>query len=241
MFHAEKTRDLLVEWITAVVSGAGAKGLIFGLSGGIDSAVVACLCKIAYPKTTLGVIMPCHSVPEDKKDALLVARALDLETKEVDLAEPFDYLTSSTKISQNTMAAHNLKPRLRSATLGLIGQSLGYLVIGGSNQVEWYTGYFTKFGDSAVDLLPLARLTKAEVYELAKVLNIPDKIITKAPSAGLWEGQTDEDEMGIQYSELDSYLTNGTGDKEIIRKIETLHKKSTHKRQMPPMGPVVRD
>ena len=240
MFNSEATRDLLVEWLAENVKSAGAKGLVFGLSGGIDSAVVAGLSKLAFPDTSLGAIMPCHSNPTDKEDALLVANAIGLQTQEVDLTEPFDYLVAKTGVNADTMAAHNLKPRLRSSTLGLIGQSLGYLVAGGSNLAEWYTGYFTKYGDSAVDLLPLARLTKSEVYQLAKVLKIPEKIITKAPSAGLWQGQTDEEEMGIKYADLDKYLTDGTGEEEIIARIEALHKRSAHKRQMPPMGPVVR-
>lgn len=240
MFHAEKSRELLIEWLREMVNNAKANGVIFGLSGGIDSAVVAGLAKIAFPSTSLGVIMPCHSHPQDKEDALLVARAIDLTTEEVDLGPSFDYLIETTGVDPKSMAAHNLKPRLRAASLSLIGQSKGYLVLGCSNGAEWYTGYFTKFGDSAADLLPIARLVKSEVREMARLLGIPDKIISKVPTAGLWDGQTDEDELGITYDDLDNFILTGTGNRKAIEIIEEFHQKSTHKRQMPPMGPVVR-
>lgn len=241
MFYAEKTRDLLVDWLREVVQYANAKGVIFGLSGGLDSAVVSGIAKLAFPKTSLGVIMPIHSNPEDKEDALLVAKSVGLETKEVDLKDAFDYIIATTNVDIHSMAAHNLKPRLRASTLSLIGQSKGYLVCGCSNASEWYTGYFTKYGDSAADLLPIARLVKSEVYELAKILGIPDKILLKIPTAGLWQGQTDEDELGVSYSSIDSYILTGIANEEDISKLQTLYKKSAHKRQMPPMGPVVRD
>ncbi len=241
MFHTEKTKALLVDWLKEMVGNAQSQGVIFGLSGGIDSAVVAGLAKLAFPYTSLGLIMPCHSQPVDKEDALYVADSLNLETREIELSAAFDYLVKTTGVDPNSMAASNLKPRLRSATLSLLGQSLGYLVVGGSNAAEWYTGYFTKFGDSAMDLLPIARLVKSEVKELAKALLIPEKIITKVPTAGLFEGQTDEKELGVSYKDLDNFLLTGQADEAIKTRINSLHQKSAHKRQMPPMGPVVRD
>jgi NAD+ synthase len=241
MFHADKTRDLLVEWMREKVESAKANGVIYGLSGGIDSAVIAGLAQLAFPNSSLGIIMPCHSDPKDKEDALLVAEALKIKTREIDLAPAFDYLTQTTGEEPKTMGAHNLKPRLRVATLNLIGQNLGYLVLGSSNASEWYTGYFTKFGDSAADLIPLGHLVKAEVWELGKLLGVPEKIITKAPTAGLWAGQTDESELGISYKDIDNFLLYRTGDPKAIERIEQLNKRSTHKRQMPPMGPVIRD
>lgn len=241
MFHADKTRDLLVEWMREKVESAKANGVIYGLSGGIDSAVIAGLAQLAFPNSSLGIIMPCHSDPKDKEDALLVAEALKIKTREIDLAPAFDYLIQTTGEEPRTMGAHNLKPRLRVATLNLIGQNLGYLVLGSSNASEWYTGYFTKFGDSAADLIPLGHLVKAEVWELGKLLGVPEKIITKAPTAGLWAGQTDESELGISYKDIDNFLLYRTGDPKAIERIEQLNKRSAHKRQMPPMGPVIRD
>lgn len=226
----------IVDWMKEIVKNAGAEGLVFGLSGGIDSAVVAGLAKLAFPENSLGVIMPCYSDPIDEEHAILVARALDLKFKKVDLSRTYDVLVSSIDDeSKNPMAKINIKPRLRMTTLYYFAQNNNYLVAGSSNKAELTVGYFTKYGDSGVDLLPLASLLKSEVRELARALNIPEIIIEKAPTAGLWANQKDEDELGFSYDLLDEYIKTGKGPKEVVEKIERMNRISQHKRVFPPV------
>lgn len=226
----------LVQWLKNRVKDANAKGLVFGLSGGIDSAVIAGLAKKAFPNSSLGIMMPCHSEKKDEEHAILVADALDLNIRKVDLSETYDiYLKATGLESDNKMAKANIKPRLRMTTLYYFAQHYNYLVVGSSNKSEMVVGYFTKHGDSGVDLLPLADFVKSEIRKLAKALNIPDIIITKPPTAGLWENQTDESEMGFSYEILDKYIETGEGPKEITQKIDRMNKISSHKREFPPI------
>lgn len=225
----------LIKWIKDYVTKAGAKGLVFGLSGGIDSAVIAALAKEAFPDDSLGIIMPINSNPEDEQDARLVADALDLKIEKVDLTNTFNTFVESSFNSENNMAVSNIKPRLRMTTLYYYAQDRNYLVCGSSNKSEFYIGYYTKFGDSAVDMLPLAAILKTDIFKMAKELGIPEKIINKKPSAGLWDGQTDEDEMGFSYDDLDSHIKGEKINKDIAAKIERMHKNSNHKRAFPPI------
>lgn len=227
--------EKIIKWIKDYVEGAGAKGLVFGLSGGIDSAVIAGLAKKAFPNNSLGIIMPIASNPEDEEDARLVAKALDLEIEKVELTETFNTFVNASFSSNNNMAISNIKPRLRMATLYYYGQDRNYLVCGSSNKSEFYIGYYTKFGDSGVDLLPLADILKRDIFKLAKELGIPKKIIDKKPSAGLWKGQTDEDEMGFSYEDLDSHISGEKIGDETAEKIEKMHRNSNHKRVFPPI------
>jgi NAD+ synthase len=230
------------------VTEAGARGLVVGLSGGIDSAVVIRLCQMATPDDVLGVIMPCHSHPGDEADARLVADHFGIPVVRVDLAPTFDRLLEalsgavgapppSGEDAAADMAVANLKPRLRMATVYYIANTRNYLVAGTGNRSELTIGYFTKHGDGGVDLLPIGRLLKAEVRDLARELGVPEPIITKPPSAGLWTGQTDEGEMGFTYAELERYLSEGpTGIAPALGlRIERLIRASEHKRALPPM------
>lgn len=229
----EKKVEEIVKWMQEVVSQAKGKGLVFGLSGGIDSAVIAGLAKKAFPNDSLGILMPIHSIDEDEEDAILVAEALKLKTKKVDLTKTFDTLLESSFESKNKMAKSNIKPRLRMTTLYYYAQDLGYLVAGPSNASEYYIGYLTKHGDTGADLFPLINFVKSEVVELAKVLNIPDKVIYKKPSAGLYLGQTDELELGFSYDELDKVIKEDyVGPNR--EKIDHMHTISQHKRISPP-------
>jgi NAD+ synthase len=232
----------LVSWLQEKVSDAGGKGTVFGLSGGIDSSVVAVLCKQAFPDSTLGIIMPCHSDKTDQEHAQLLADKFKVDTRLVELDAPFDALTKilpeqNSNEKTKRLAEANIKSRLRMITLYYFANHYNYLVIGTGNKSEISTGYFTKFGDSGVDLLPIASLIKKEVRELAEYLKIPGIIIDKPPSAGLWKGQTDEGEMGITYEALDTYLTTGTVEPPYKNKIDTMIKRSAHKRLFPPMAP----
>ncbi len=226
-----------VNWIKSLLEDANAKGIIYGNSGGKDSALVGILCKKAC-ENTVGVIMPCASARnfgEDTDDAMEVAKQFSIETRTVDLTTTREKLLEGIGIDLTSDAIKNINPRLRMTTLYAIGQSENRLVAGTGNKDELYVGYYTKYGDGGADFNPIADLTVGEVYEFLEFLDAPLNIRTKAPSAGLEEGQTDEGEMGILYSDLDKYLNaiekgedSGVAP-EVIEKIERMHKRSLHK------------
>ncbi len=230
-------KNKIVSWIKKQVKDSGAKGIVMGLSGGIDSAVVAALCKEAVGKNKLLVLfMPCNSNPQDLRDAQLVASKLSLNSKLVDLSSVYNNFLKVLP-SAGGLAQGNLKPRLRMSALYYFANKLNYLVCGTGNKSELLSGYFTKYGDGGVDILPIADLFKRQVRKLAQELKIPQNIITKPPTAGLWQGQTDEGEMGITYNELDEILDNICNNKEQtassikVNKIKRMYKNSEHKRK----------
>lgn len=229
--------DALATWLQEEVQKAGARGAVLGLSGGIDSAVVAALCRRAFPQHCLGLILPCHSDPADAADARLVAQHLELPVMEINLDDIYDRLvlslTGKPFTGQRGLALANLKPRLRMLVLYFHANERNYVVVGTGNRSELTVGYFTKYGDGGVDLLPLANLVKSQVRDLARHLGLPEKIITKAPSAGLWAGQTDEGEMGLTYEVLDRYLLTGEAPPDLREKIEAMAAGSAHKRRLP--------
>ncbi len=227
--------DYLVDWLKEQLIVTNAKGYILGVSGGIDSALVAALITKAT-NNTLGVIMPCYSQEEDLIDAKDVCDTFSLEYKVINLESTFDSLKNT--LFTNTFdkaikdALSNTKARLRMTTLYALGQSLGYLVVGTDNKDEWHTGYFTKYGDGGVDLVPIINLNKREVWEASKLLGVNDKIIKRIPTAGLANGQTDESELKVTYSELDDYLDGKEIKDSSKERIEYLHKISEHKRNI---------
>jgi NAD+ synthase len=238
----EQKVDKLVKWLQEKVKESGLKGAIVGISGGIDSGVVTHLIKRAFPEDSIGLIMPCKSSPNDQKDALKVVQSSGIDHMIIDLTNTHQTLFTEiegnlkSKDQWNEQKAKlgdaNTRARLRMTTLYAVANNFGYLVVGTDNAAEWHTGYFTKYGDGGVDLVPLVHFTKGEVRELAKALGVPDDVITKAPSAGLWEGQTDENEMGTTYDMIDKYLKGEEipdKDKQII---ERLHRQSQHKREL---------
>ncbi len=233
----------LTLWIRDTVLATGGKGVVLGMSGGIDSAVAAVLCKRAFTETTLGVIMPCYSDRVDIEHAELVAARFDIPVKTVVLDGVFDILLKALQgdgydVATKRLAENNIKPRLRMVTLYYFANRLNYLVIGTSNRSELSVGYFTKYGDGGSDLIPLGNLVKSQVRDLASYLDIPGEVIDKPPSAGLWQGQTDEGELGLTYDELDRYLTIGEAEKIIKEKIDFMIGKSAHKRCLPPVPPL---
>ena len=236
----EELAEKLVAWIREEVLASGCEGVILGTSGGIDSSVAAVLCQQAFPKRMLGVVMPCHSNQEDELHALALASKFSVPTKTVALDSIFDALlkvlpSDGVDPVISRLAQANLKARLRMLTLYYFANQLKYLVVGSSNRSELSIGYFTKYGDGGVDLLPLGNLVKRQVKELAGFLDIPPEIINKPPSAGLWPGQTDEDDLGISYDELDCYLTTGEAKDAVREKIEPMRAAGGHKRQPPPI------
>ena len=233
-------RDVIIrceKWLQNEVKSAGASGIILGLSGGIDSSVLAALGREALGHDgVLGVIMPCHSIKNDEDDAVLLAETLNVKYMRVDLSDTFDALCSSIGSEISTLSLSNIKARLRMVTLYAIGQSKNLLVCGTSNRSEYETGYFTKYGDSGSDLMPLVSFLKREIRAMAKILGVPEKIIAKAPSAGLTEGQTDEGDMGFSYDVLDEYLATGKiDDFSAKEKIDAMHRRSEHKRRAVPI------
>lgn len=191
-------------WLNSVVSEAGAKGTISGLSGGIDSAVVAVLAREAGLSHRC-LFLDVESGKEDYEDALEVARRFAIPLEKIDLTEVFLNLKQVFK-NGSKLATANIKPRLRMIALYYYANLEHRLVLGTGNKTELMVGYFTKYGDGGVDLLPIGSLYKTQVRELAAYLGIPERIITKPPSAGLWQGQTDEGELGLSYEELDRIL-----------------------------------
>ncbi|GLH64809.1 NAD(+) synthase [Parageobacillus sp. G301] len=238
----EEKIEKLIQWLRDQVANAGLNGAIVGISGGIDSAVVAHLIKRAFPKNSLGLIMPCKSNPKDMEDALKVVESCGIKHLIIDLTETHNLLFGEVekqlkeKGEWNEETARlgdaNTRARLRMTTLYAVANNYGYMVVGTDNAAEWYTGYFTKYGDGGVDLVPLVHFTKGEVREMARILGVPNEIITKAPSAGLWEGQTDENEMGTTYEMIDKYLKGEEIPEKDRQIIERLHKRSQHKRQL---------
>lgn len=226
-----------VEFIRNLLNESGAKGIIFGNSGGKDSALVSIICKKAC-ENTVGIQMPCFSkrnFGEDLDDALAVAEQFDIETRTVNLTDVREVLLGAIGDEENmsTMALANIAPRLRMTTLYTIAANENRLVAGTGNRSETYMGYFTKHGDGACDFNPIIDLTVREIYEFLEYLGAPESIMKKAPSGGLFDGQTDEAEMGITYEKIDNFLLYGEADEESLEIINRFHKRSEHKRRMP--------
>ena len=223
-----------VAFIKGLVEESHADGIVFGNSGGKDSALVGILCKAACDNT-VGIIMPCSSsrnFGSDAEDGRRVAEQYGIETRLIDLTPvkeaELTALKSVTEMTEHSAA--NIAPRLRMTTLYSVAGSENRLVAGTGNRSEAYVGYFTKWGDGAYDFDPISDLTVTEIYEFLRYLKAPQSIIEKAPSAGLYEGQTDEQEMGVSYADIDAVLLGLEVSSEAARElIEKKHKGALHK------------
>ena len=210
------------------------KQYVLGLSGGVDSSLVAAITKTAVGKDKLTcIMMPIDSDPADLIDAKQVAKELDLNYLVIDGSKSFHetvnrFLEQGIELDRGTLS--NLKVRIRMTILYAYAQKVGGLVIGTDNKDERYTGYFTKYGDGGVDLLPIVHLVKSEVVEACKIYGLSKNLAERTPSAGLFEGQTDEKEMGVTYQDLDKYLLGGEINPTSKERIEYLHRISEHKR-----------
>jgi len=232
-----KIKDL----IRRTVWSAGAQGVVIGISGGLDSAVACALCcRALSPEKVLGVSMPVSSNdPADQRDAEELCRKLGVELITVPLESIRSAFLELPHITDTPVLRGNIAARLRMTTLYNIAAGKGYLVCGTSNKTEYMTGYSTKWGDSAADLQPILHLWKKDVYLLAEELGIPPAIIQKAPSAGFWQGQSDEGELGMTYADLDAALMNleknqGVPANETEERVLGLVTKSAHKRSPAP-------
>ena len=225
-----------VDYIRKKLAEAHADGIVFGNSGGKDSALVGILCKAACDNT-VGVIMPCSSkrnYGEDAADGRALAEQFGIETRVVDLTPVREAELKALEgvAALNDMALTNIAPRLRMTTLYAIGAAENRLVAGTGNRSETYMGYFTKWGDGASDFNPIADLCATEVFAFLRFLSAPASIVEKAPSAGLFEGQTDEAEMGVTYAAIDRYLLCGEVNDHDKAIIDRYHSRSEHKRRL---------
>jgi len=237
---------VITEFIKGLVASAKAKGCIVGLSGGVDSSLVAKLCVDALGTGhVLGLMLPMpDSDPSDMADARHVAKHLGIRTEVVRIGPMVKAFSASLGPSERELG--NIKARCRMIVLHQRAMKAGYLVAGTGNKSELLIGYFTKYGDGGVDLLPIGDLYKTQVWAMAKDLGLPEKVVSKVPTAGLWPGQTDEGEMGITYANLDKVLhgiERGLSSAEIsrsakvplkdVRRVEGMMESSQHKRKTP--------
>ncbi len=198
----------LTAFVKERVKKSGVKGVVLGLSGGVDSSVAATICANAIgPRNVLGISMPEAKItsPNDVNHARRIANDLDIDFRLVDITPVVNKIFHgiSDYKADEVLSSANTRPRIRMCIVYYYANLLNRLVIGSGNRSELRTGYFTKYGDGAVDLLPLGSLYKTQVIKLARYLKLPREIIEKTPTAGLWNGQTDEKELGIRYKKLD--------------------------------------
>jgi NAD+ synthase len=245
---AEQWRDTISEFIRRHVEASGARGVVVGVSGGLDSAVVVALCAHALGRgRVLPIMLPAPtSNPLDAKHARLSCKSIGVKPLLHEIGPIVDGLRKSLGYEPEARVRGNAKARARMLLLYAEAQRRTYLVCGTGNKSELLTGYFTKWGDGGVDLQPIGDLYKTQVRELAKFLKVPSAIIRKPPSAGLYPGQTDEGDMGLTYEQLDAVLrglelnhdldtiVRKTGlRRALVEKVDRMVRRTEHKRRMP--------
>lgn len=227
----------IVNFLKDYLTKSHAKGFTLGLSGGIDSALTLALLMKATKKENIHVlILPIESNKIDEEYAIELCKKFKIKYEVINLTSSYKKIVKEIEAIHplNPLSRSNIKVRLRMITLYAIAQKENALVVGTDNLDERYVGYFTKFGDGACDILPIAKLTKHEVYEASKMFGVTSNIITRAPSAGLFTNQKDEDDLGVTYDVLDKFLLKKKVDKKDLERIKHLHKISEHKRKAIP-------
>jgi NAD+ synthase len=247
----DATRDHIVSFIERVVDDADAEGAVIGLSGGIDSTTTAALAVEALGAERVhGLVMPSEvNTDENMSDAERVAERLGIEYDVVDInpiAEAF--FEAYPDATADRMATGNVRVRVRAVLNYFVANHEDRVVLGTGNRSEALTGYFTKYGDQAVDCNPIGNLYKQQVRQLAAALGLPRDLVMKTPSAEMWRGQTDEEEMGLGYDTLDAVLalhvdgplSKAATVRELgveparVERVVDLYERSAHKRSMPP-------
>ncbi|APC97347.1 NAD(+) synthase [Francisella frigiditurris] len=231
--------EKLVNWLKKSCENYPAEGFVIGISGGIDSAVCASLlAKTSLPVTAL--IMPSENNSDnDKSDALELIKQLKIPYFIVPIQDFYEKFLETTQLFENKennrqqVIKGNAQARFRMMYLYAYAQQNNRMVVGTDNACEWHMGYFTKFGDGAADIVPIINLKKSQVFDIGRYLDVPKNILNKAPSAGLWQGQTDEDEMGVTYNEIDDFLDGKSVSDGALDRINFWHNRSHHKRRMP--------
>ncbi|RLF42302.1 MAG: NAD(+) synthetase [Thermoplasmata archaeon] len=204
----EEVVDVITDFIRIYVENSRCKGVVVGLSGGLDSAVTAVLCKKAIGRErTTCLFLPDDSTPEsDIRDQKTIVEMFNLKCETRDITSLVKTTSETSVIKPDKMALANIKARIRMVLLFEYANMTNKLVCGTSNKSELLIGYFTKYGDGGVDIMPIGDLYKTQVRDLARFLGIPDEIIDKAPTAGLYKGQLDEKEIKLKYDQLDRIL-----------------------------------
>ncbi|XGI83077.1 NAD+ synthase [Halorutilales archaeon Cl-col2-1] len=242
--------DTVTDFVTRKVDEAGADGVVVGLSGGIDSTASAAVAVEALgSEKVVGMVMPGEPSEEHNvKDAHSIADSLGIEKKEIQIEPVVDEFVDSVEYEPKKEAVGNVRARSRMVFEYLEANQRNLLVLGTGNRTELLIGYFTKYGDGAVDILPLGGLYKSEVRDVARHLGIDEQFVEKTPTAGLWEGQTDESELGATYDTIDDVLrclvdrglsVGETADEvdvdvETVERFEKMYETSVHKRSPPP-------
>lgn len=245
MFNAKEQVDKIIDFIRSYYKNNNLGGVVIGISGGKDSGVVAGLfTKALGQENVLGVTLPCHSKEEDKEDAKLVANYYGFRLVNIDLTNSFDSFKDQINLLGNFNDQQllnsdiNIKPRMRMMSLYYMAalesaiKGKTYIVAGTGNKCEEYVGYFTKGGDSVSDIKVLSDLTVSEVIKIGEELKVPEKVLYKTPNDGL-SNQTDEDKLGVKYSDIEKYINNELLDENIKQRIEKLHKNAHHKFNIP--------
>ena len=206
--NCKKTKETIVEFIKSKVSESKTDGIVVGLSGGIDSTLIAYLaCEAVGKDNVFGIVMPSATTPaEDTVHGIEIAQRLGIEYREIAIDSILNEYLCLTKLEEDNLAIGNLKARIRMSIIYYYANAKNYLVSGTGNRSEILIGYFTKHGDGACDMESIGDLYKSEVYKLSEYLNIQEEIIKKPPRAGLWENQSDEEEIGMSYDLLDEIL-----------------------------------
>jgi len=248
--QASREADRIAAFIGRTVDGAQARGVVLGLSGGIDSAVVGALCVSALGKgRVLVLLMPSRHTPrEDLEDARVLADAWGVRREEIQISGIVDDITRSTKAEGTRVAKANVQARIRMVLLYYRANSLGYLVAGTGDKSEELLGYFSKWGDGGVDFLPIAHLYKTQVRVLGAFLGLPKEVVDKPASPQLWRGQRATDEIPANYDRLDVALhflydlklkPNEAAARArvplgVVNRVLEMHARTEHKRMLPP-------